>query len=243
MLPKTGLKVLENHLKPFIASHSHSLTKDTKGLHPLIVMLHGGPHTVTSTSEALFPLLLFHTFYWVNDKVLKKDVKDVLSGSAIDHVVEKGLADPSKIAVLGGSQGGFLTTHLIAQVEETTKDEVEKTFNVMNAPERFAAAAVQNPVCNLALIVGTTDIPDWCYVESYGSEATSLFTEATLVDHLHLFHSKSPISHISKLVLLAGHSLTLNASSISAFGSKNIARDGASATISMGIGVAIDLCK
>lgn len=43
-----------------------------------------------------------------------QDVNDVLA--AIDHVIEKGLADPSKIAVLGGSHGGFLTTHLIGQV-------------------------------------------------------------------------------------------------------------------------------
>lgn len=44
-----------------------------------------------------------------------QDVIDVLT--AIDYVIEKGLADPSKITVLGGSHGGFLTTHLIGQVE------------------------------------------------------------------------------------------------------------------------------
>lgn len=43
-----------------------------------------------------------------------QDVNDVLN--AIDHVIELGLAGPSKIAVLGGSHGGFLTTHLIGQV-------------------------------------------------------------------------------------------------------------------------------
>lgn len=43
-----------------------------------------------------------------------QDVNDVLA--AIDHVIGKGLADPSKISVLGGSHGGFLTTHLIGQV-------------------------------------------------------------------------------------------------------------------------------
>ncbi|KAL6007305.1 hypothetical protein ACLOJK_032802 [Asimina triloba] len=164
--------------KPFEAifvSHSPSLSNDSKGLHPLIVMLHGGPHSVTSTSYS--KSLAYLTCLGYN---LLMDVNDVLS--AIDHVVEKGLADPSKIAVLGGSHGGFLTTHLIGQ-----------------APERFAAAAVRNPVCNLALMVGTTDIPDWCYVESYSSEARSFFTEAPSVDHLHLFHSKSPISHISKV--------------------------------------------
>ena len=36
--------------------------------------------------------------------------------TAIDYVIEKNLADPSKVAVLGGSHGGFLTTHLIGQV-------------------------------------------------------------------------------------------------------------------------------
>ncbi|MCE0481374.1 hypothetical protein HAX54_039076 [Datura stramonium] len=40
-------------------------------------------------------------------KIGSQDVNDVLA--AIDHVIEKGLADPSKIAVLGGSYGGFLT--------------------------------------------------------------------------------------------------------------------------------------
>lgn len=44
-----------------------------------------------------------------------QDVNDVLT--AIDHVIDKGLASPSKITVLGGSHGGFLTTHLIGQVQ------------------------------------------------------------------------------------------------------------------------------
>lgn len=43
-----------------------------------------------------------------------QDVNDVLD--AIDLAIAKGLADPSKIAVVGGSHGGFLTTHLIGQV-------------------------------------------------------------------------------------------------------------------------------
>lgn len=43
-----------------------------------------------------------------------QDVDDVLT--AIDHVIEMGLVSPSKVAVVGGSHGGFLTTHLIGQV-------------------------------------------------------------------------------------------------------------------------------
>jgi acylaminoacyl-peptidase len=41
-------------------------------------------------------------------------VNDVLT--ALDFVIKKGLIDASKVAVVGGSHGGFLTTHLIGQV-------------------------------------------------------------------------------------------------------------------------------
>ena len=73
---------------------------------------------------------------------------------------------------------------------------------MLQAPDKFVAAAVRNPVCSLALMVGTTDIPDWCYVETYGSEGIKSFTEAPSAEHLTVFHSKSPISHISKVCRL-----------------------------------------
>lgn len=43
-----------------------------------------------------------------------QDVKDVLT--AIDYLANE-IANPSKIAVVGISHGGFLATHLIGQVE------------------------------------------------------------------------------------------------------------------------------
>lgn len=72
---------------------------------------------------------------------------------------------------------------------------------MLQAPEKFVAAATRNPACNLALMVGTTDIPDWCYVEAYGSEGKHSYTEAPSAEHLALFHSKSPLSYISKVGL------------------------------------------
>jgi acylaminoacyl-peptidase len=44
----------------------------------------------------------------------EQDVNDVLT--ALDFVIKKGLIDEARVAVVGGSHGGFLTTHLIGQV-------------------------------------------------------------------------------------------------------------------------------
>jgi acylaminoacyl-peptidase len=67
-----------------------------------------------------------------------------------------GFADAERASVCGGSHGGFLTGHLMGQY-----------------PQRFKCAGLRNPVLNIALMVGVTDIPDWCYVETYGSEVSS----------------------------------------------------------------------
>ncbi|XP_024197810.1 acylamino-acid-releasing enzyme isoform X2 [Rosa chinensis] len=184
--------------KPFEAIFVSSKTKRSDSFDPLIVFLHGGPHTVSlsSFSKSLaflstigFNLLLVNyrgslgfgeeALQSLPGNIGSQDVNDVLV--AVDHVIDMGLASPSKIAILGGSHGGFLTTHLIGQ-----------------APEKFFVAATRNPACNLALMVGTTDIPDWCYVEAYGIEGKNRYTEAPSAEHLALFHSKSPISQISK---------------------------------------------
>ncbi|KAK6161417.1 hypothetical protein DH2020_004798 [Rehmannia glutinosa] len=187
--------------KPFEAIYVSSKSKSRMhDVHdPLIVILHGGPHTVSLSSfskSSAFLASLGYSLLIVNyrgslgfgeealqslpGKIGSQDVNDVLT--AIDYAVDNGLADPSKIAVLGGSHGGFLTTHLIGQ-----------------APEKFAAAAARNPVCNLALMVGTSDIPDWCFFEAYGSEGKSIFTESPSAEHHATLYSKSPISHISKV--------------------------------------------
>ncbi|KAL6185037.1 hypothetical protein ACLB2K_041172 [Fragaria x ananassa] len=183
---------------PFEAIFVSFKTNRSDSFDPLIVFIHGGPHTVSSSSFSKslaflsaigFNLLLVNyrgslgfgeeALQSLPGNIGSQDVNDILV--AIDHVIYMGLASPSKMAVLGGSHGGFLTTHLIGQ-----------------APDKFFAAAARNPACNLALMVSTTDIPDWCSVEAYGTEGKNRYTEAPSAEHLALFHSKSPISLISK---------------------------------------------
>ncbi|KAF7806945.1 acylamino-acid-releasing enzyme-like [Senna tora] len=199
--------------KPYEAFFVSSKTKKEDVRDPLIVILHGGPHDVSLSSFSKswaflcsvgFSLLIVNyrgslgfgeealqslpgkvgsqesTVLTMVSKEQETDVNDVLS--AIDHIINLGLASPSKITATGISHGGFLTTHLIGQ-----------------APEKFAAAAAINPVCNLALMIGTTDIPDWCYVEAYGTIAKNHYTKAPSAEDLALFYSKSPISHLSKV--------------------------------------------
>ncbi|XP_026449238.1 acylamino-acid-releasing enzyme 1-like isoform X1 [Papaver somniferum] len=185
---------------PYEAIFVSSKIRKSGACDPLIVILHGGPHFLILTNfikNHAFLSALGYSLLIVNYRgslgfgeealqsilgnVGSQDVYDVLA--ALDHVIEMGLADPSKVAVFGGSHGGFLTTHLIGQ-----------------APDRFVAAAARNPVCNLALMVGTTDIPDWCYVLAYGgSEGKDYFTEAPSLDHLYVMYNKSPISHLAKV--------------------------------------------
>ncbi|XP_054821069.1 acylamino-acid-releasing enzyme isoform X3 [Prosopis cineraria] len=138
---KISVKVASDNLtkgarKPIEAIFVSSKTKKNDTCDPLIAILHGGPHSVSlsSFSKSLaFLSSLRYSLLIVNyrgsigfgedalqslpGKAGSQDVDDVIT--AIDHVINLGLASPSKIAVLGGSHGGFLTTHLIGQVQCT----------------------------------------------------------------------------------------------------------------------------
>jgi dipeptidyl aminopeptidase/acylaminoacyl peptidase len=114
---------------------------------PTIVVLHGGPtgcHAPGGTMDSImlaargYRLVLpnirgsdTHGAAWIkglDGRWGDADQADVLA--AVDAVVERGLADPKRLGVMGLSYGGYLTQWLIGHTD------------------RFAAAASENGVAN-----------------------------------------------------------------------------------------------
>ena len=67
------------------------------------------------------------------------------------------------MAVIGGSHGGLLTGHLLGQY-----------------PDRFKCGVLRNPVLDIALMSQISDIPDWCFIEGFGSKVESVLLVASM---------------------------------------------------------------
>ena len=128
---------------------------------PMVVMLHGGPTSATPYQfrfwiygRTLLPargIAVFSPNYrgstGYGDKFLMDlvgrendiDVKDILTG--VDALVQRGIADPDRLGVMGWSNGGFLTNCLIT------------------VTDRFKAASSGAGVIDQVLQWGTEDTP------------------------------------------------------------------------------------
>jgi acylaminoacyl-peptidase len=109
------------------------------------------------------------------------DVEDCRA--AVAAVVAAGYCDGSRVGIFGGSHGGFLAASLVGQY-----------------PDEFAAAVLRNPVTDLSLMVHVTDIPDWCYVEAWGSkEGLRRLSQQPSEEDIARFRSVSPVGRVGDI--------------------------------------------
>ena len=164
---------------------------------PLIVLPHGGPHSccpAAFVSSVAYLASLGYAVAYCNyrgstgygDAALQSLVggqagtQDVADCVAIaDDAISAGIADANRVAVVGGSHGGFLGAHLIGQ-----------------HPGRFRCAVLRNPVTDVASMVHVTDIPDWCFVETVGRDR---YADPPSVDALEAMREASPIAHVDRV--------------------------------------------
>ena len=183
-------------LCPTFNSSSSASASATSSLPSLHLVPHGGPHAsyVTSFSFSAafllccnFALLLPNyrgsTAYGqasltsLPGRCGTQDVLDCVAALDLCLSRKSDMVNTARVGVMGGSHGGFLTTHLIGQY-----------------PSRFYVASTRNPVCNLALTSGTSDIPDWAFVESGLPYQPS--RAPTADDYARMFRM-SPIAHVA----------------------------------------------
>ncbi len=133
---------------------------------PLIILPHGGPHssfnTCFSTNIAGFVNLGFTCVLvnytgstgFGNDSILslvgkigQLEVNETFK--ATQWALDLPNIDKENVFIFGGSHGGFITAHLIAQY-----------------PNLYTAGCLRNPVTNVGEMVSNSDIPDWCFSEA-----------------------------------------------------------------------------
>ena len=136
------------------------------GARPLVVEIHGGPHTLYGWSPVWeFQILAaagIGVFYCnprgsegygeaFNDANHRDwgpgPMRDVLAG--VDALVADGLADPERLGVTGGSYGGYLTNWIVGH------------------DQRFRAAMTCRSVSDMSILFATGDISggDWPQLE------------------------------------------------------------------------------
>jgi dipeptidyl aminopeptidase/acylaminoacyl peptidase len=127
--------------------------------YPLILQVHGGPHgrytRSFNQSAQLWAARGYavlqsnprgssgRTFEFSNANVNDwggKDYIDIMNG--VDHVIALGVADPERMAIMGGSYGGFMTFWAVTQTD------------------RFSAAIGHAGISDWYSFYGQTDIPN-----------------------------------------------------------------------------------
>ena len=157
---------------------------------PLVVFLHGGPHAVHTGVFSVTKHYLLHQGYnllypnfrgslgygqkFIEElagKIGEVDREEIME--TIEYCVEEGLCDENKVAIYGGSYGGYLCGVLLARHSE-----------------RFRCGVIINPVTNINHLWVTSDIPDWATYEALNRDTVFGIT----ADEVKKMHEMSPMS-------------------------------------------------
>jgi dipeptidyl aminopeptidase/acylaminoacyl peptidase len=130
---------------------------ETTVSYPMILQIHGGPHAMygpTPFHELQLMAARGYVVLFSNPRGSagygerftsttrgqwgESDMADVMA--MVDAVLARGIVDPRRLGVTGGSYGGYLTNWIVGHTD------------------RFAAAATQRCVSNLYSMYGTSDI-------------------------------------------------------------------------------------
>ena len=157
---------------------------------PLVLEIHGGPHTAYGHS-------FFHEFqvlagrgyavlytnprgsHAYGERFVEacvgdwggKDYQDLMAG--VDHVLGLGWVDPDRLYVTGGSYGGFMTNWIVSHTP------------------RFKAAVTQRCISNNISAFGTSDI-GWHFWQHEMGDATPWRDAHKLVE-------RSPLTYVTEI--------------------------------------------
>ncbi len=162
---------------------------DPSKKYPLILEIHGGPHTAYgpefSSEVQLFAAAGYVVVYGnprgstsmgaefanlIDKNYPSEDYNDLMD--MVDGVIAKGYIDESNLFVTGGSGGGVLTAWIIGNTD------------------RFKASVVAKPVINWTSMIGTSDI--------YAFMAKYWFTDLPWNDY-EQYWKRSPLSLVGNV--------------------------------------------
>jgi dipeptidyl aminopeptidase/acylaminoacyl peptidase len=173
------------------------LLPEGEGPQPVILYIHGGPHTAFGRA----PMLEFAFFQkagyavaysnprgstgYGQDYALlegawgERDEEDLLG--FLDHVLARFPLDPERVGVAGGSYGGYMTNWLTAR-----------------HPQRFRAAVTDRSICNWFSFFGASDIgPRFTFLELFAKpwEAPEVLWEKSPLRLVHRVRTPTLVVH------------------------------------------------
>ncbi|KAF9392949.1 hypothetical protein CPC16_002870 [Podila verticillata] len=184
-------------LEPSKESQNTSAVSGTKP--PLVIFPHGGPHSGFAAEFSVLNLVLVSLGFSValvnftGSLGFGQDSVEALVGrvgeldvneckAVRDHIIAKGIVDADRVCMTGGSHGGFIVGHLLADPS-------------------FKACVMRNPVTDIPALTAVSDIGEWGYAVNgvpfdMGAPPTATLGDVEVFKKLRI---SSPMEHVEKV--------------------------------------------